>query len=114
MDAQPHQEDWLDAQLRDEASYIDDAGFTAGVVRKLPAQRRVRRSYRAAILLTVTCLAGIITYLLSGGGSFIGEAVARFVVMPLAAMYLCAIIASVLVIVFGVAAAMHKTGQRLR
>ena len=114
MNAQP-QEDWLDARLRDEASYIDDAGFTAGVVQKLPVQRRVRRSYRAAILLTVTFLAGIMAYLLSGGGSFIGEAVAGFVVMPLAVMYLCAIVASILVMVFGVAAAMHKTGgQRLR
>lgn len=114
MDAQP-QEDLLDARLRDEASYIDDAGFTAGVVQKLPVQRRVRRSYRAAILLGVTFLAGVMAYLLSGGGSFIGEAVARFAVMPLAVMYLCAIVTSVLVIVFGVAAAMHKTsGQRLR
>jgi cytochrome c oxidase assembly factor CtaG len=114
MDAQP-QEDSLDARLRDEASYIDDAGFTAAVVQKLPAQRQVRRSYRAGILLAVTLVAGVIAYLMSGGGSFIGEAVTGFVVMPLAVMYLCAIVASVLVMVFGVAVAMHKTGgQRLR
>jgi hypothetical protein len=71
MDAQP-QEDSLDARLRDEASYIDDAGFTAAVVQKLPAQRQVRRSYRAGILLAVTLVAGVIAYLMSGGGSFIG------------------------------------------
>ena len=63
------QEDWLDARLREEASYVDDAGFTAGVIQKLPAQR-VRRSYRAAILLAVTALASVVVYLLAGRSSF--------------------------------------------
>ena len=31
------QEDWLDRRLREEMPYIDDAGFTARVVQKLPA-----------------------------------------------------------------------------
>ena len=54
------QEDWLDARLREEAPYIDDAGFTSRVVHKLPA-RQVRRSYRAIIMIGITvaaCLAG--------------------------------------------------------
>ena len=38
------QEDWLDARLRDEAPYIDDAGFTARVVQKLPARPVAARS----------------------------------------------------------------------
>ena len=108
MDEQ-QQVDWLDSRLREEASYIDDAGFTAAVVQKLPVQRRVRRSYRAAILVAAAFVAAVVAYLLSGGGSFIGEIVSRFAVM-----YLCAIVASVLVMVFGIAVAMHKTGQRLR
>ena len=33
------QDDSLDARLRDEAVYIDDAGFTARVVQQLPARR---------------------------------------------------------------------------
>ena len=109
------QADWLDSRLREEASYIDDAGFTAGVVQKLPVHRRVRRSYRAAILVVATFVAAVVAYLLAGGNSFIGEIVSRFAVMPLSVMYLCAIIASVAVMVLGVAAAMHKTGgQRPR
>ena len=48
------QEDWLDARLREEAAYIDDAGFTARVVQKLPA-RAVGYSLRAVILLGLTC-----------------------------------------------------------
>ncbi len=60
------QEDLLDARLRDEAAYIDDAGFTARVVRKLPA-RPVRHWLRALILLGVTLVASVIAYFLSGG-----------------------------------------------
>jgi hypothetical protein len=68
------QEDWLDARLRDETAYIDDGGFTAHVVRKLPAHR-VRHSFRALILLGVTVVASVIAYLLSGGGWFVAEEV---------------------------------------
>ena len=66
------QEDWLDARLRDEAAYIDDAGFTSRVVHKLPA-RSVRRSYRAAILLVVTIAASVAAYFLAGGKWFVAE-----------------------------------------
>ena len=108
------QEEWLDARLREEASYVDDAGFTAGVIQKLPAQR-VRRSYRAAILLAVTALASLIVYFLAGSSSFIAEAVTNFIFMPLSLIYLMAIGAGLLLMGFGVSAAMSKTsGQRLR
>lgn len=106
------QEDWLDARLRDEASYIDDGGFTAGVVHKLP--RRVRRSYRAAILLGVTLVASVVTYLLSGGGWFIAEGVTRVALLPLPMIWLCAAGATVLVMIGGLAAVMSKAGGRLR
>ena len=108
------QEDWLYARLREEASYVDDAGFTAGVIQKLPAQR-VRRSFRAAILLAVTALASVIVYLLAGRSSFIAEAVTNFIFMPLSLIYLMAIGAGLLLMAFGVTAAMSKAGgQRLR
>ena len=75
------QEDWLDARLRDDAAYIDDAGFTSRVVHKLPA-RSVRRSYRAAILLAVTIVASVAAYLLSDGSWFIAERVTTLAMMP--------------------------------
>jgi hypothetical protein len=68
--------DWLDRRLRDDAAYIDDCGFTAAVVQKLPV-RRTRRSLRATILIAAAVLASALTYVLSGGGSFIFEAFAR-------------------------------------
>lgn len=67
---------WLDAKLREEAPYIDDAGFTAGVMQKLPA-RRASRSVRALILMVAAIAASAAAYFLSGGGRFIYEAVAH-------------------------------------
>lgn len=68
--------DWLDRKLRDDAPYIDDAGFTASVMQKLPA-RRARRSVRSLILILAAVLASASAYVLSGGGKFIFEAFAR-------------------------------------
>src|SRR6266446_5367375 len=105
------QGDWLDARLREEAAYVDDGGFTARVVQKLPA-RRVQHSLRAVILLGVTLVASTIAYLLSGGGWFIAEGVTRLALLPLPLLWLCAAGATVLVMAGGLAAAMSKTGGR--
>jgi hypothetical protein len=107
------QEDWIDARLRDDASYIDDGGFTTSVVQKLPAHR-VRHSLRAVILLGVTLVASAIAYLLSGGGWFIAEGVTRFALLPLPVIWLCAAGATFVVMAGGLAAVMSKAGGRLR
>jgi hypothetical protein len=64
------QEDWLDARLREEAPYIDDGGFTAQVMQKLPAPQP-KRSFRGVILVGLTLLASGLTYFFSGGGQFV-------------------------------------------
>ena len=107
------QEDWLDARLRDEAAYLDDAGFTARVVQKLPA-RPVRHVLRAVILLGVTLTASVIAYLLSDGGWFIAEEVTRFARLPLPVIWLAAAVVTGLVMAGGLAAAMFRTSGRLR
>jgi hypothetical protein len=107
------QEDWLDARLRDEAAYVDDNGFTARVVHSLPG-RSARQALRAVILLGVTLVASAITYLLTGGGWFIAEEVTRFAFLPLPVICLCAAIATGLVMVGGLAAAMSWTSGRSR
>jgi hypothetical protein len=107
------QEDWLETRLREEASYIDDGGFTSTVVQKLPA-RRVRRSYRAFILLGVTLTACVAAYLLTGGSWFIAEEATSFAMMPLSTIWLSAGVATVLVMAGGLAAALSKTRGRLR
>ena len=82
-------------------------------MQKLPA-RRVQHSLRAVILLGVTLVASTIAYLLSGGGWFIAEGVTRLALLPLPLLWLCAAGATVLVMAGGLAAAMSKTGGRLR
>jgi hypothetical protein len=84
------QEDWLEQRLREEMPYIDDAGFTARVVQKLPAPGS-RYSFRAAILVCITLLASIVTYLASDGGRFLIVAVYRLATMPLLFVSLVAI-----------------------
>jgi hypothetical protein len=96
------EENWLDARLREEALYIDDAGFTAGVVRKLPPPRP-RRSLRSGILLCVTVLASIVTYFVSDGGRFLIGAVNRLAVMPL--LFICAVAVCCALLMAGIAAA---------
>lgn len=83
------QEDWLDARLRDEAPYIDDAGFTSSVVQKLPAGRRSSRSVRGVILIAVTIVACVVAYVVSGRGEFLASFAAFLLAMPLATV--CAI-----------------------
>ena len=58
--------------------------------------------------------AATIAYLLSGGGWFIAEGVTRFALLPLPVIWLSAAGATVLVMAGGLAAAMSKTGARLR
>ena len=61
----------LDRQLREVAPYIDDEGFTARVMAKLPAARREPQWLRAVILVGLTLLGSGVAYFLSGGGRFV-------------------------------------------
>lgn len=105
--------DSLDARLRDEAPYIDDAGFTARVVHQLPA-RQVRRSYRALILVGITLAACLVAYWLAGGSSLVFEAFANMAMMPVTVMWVCAGAAAVLVMAGGLAAALSRSRGRSR
>jgi hypothetical protein len=107
------QEDWLDARLRDEAPYIDDAGFTSRVVQKLPA-RQVRRSYRALILIGITLVACLAAYRLVGGTGFLVETFTDAAMMPVTLMWVCAAAAAVLVMAGGLAAALSLSRGRSR
>ena len=83
------QEDWLDAKLREEAPYLDDAGFTSRVLHQLPA-RRQSSSLRAFILLGVTLLACVAAYFLSGGGALLANAAEFLVAMPFKTLWIIA------------------------
>ncbi|MEP6810741.1 MAG: hypothetical protein ABI992_10895 [Chthoniobacterales bacterium] len=105
------QEDWLDAKLRDEAPYLDDAGFTVRVLSQLPA-RRQSRSLRNAFFFAITLLACVVAYFVSGGGSFLGENAAFLVAMPIWTVCALAGFCGLLVMGLGTAAALKTTRSR--
>ncbi len=67
----------LDARLRDETPYIDDAGFTARVMQQLPRQRFSWSTQRAFIIFVATIVSVVIAYFASGEGMFVHDAFAR-------------------------------------
>src|SRR5437667_12415633 len=67
----------LDTRLRDEMSYIDDAGFTARVMEQLPRHRVSWSSLRSFIILAATILSVVVAYFASGEGMFVHDAFAR-------------------------------------
>src|SRR2546430_13285620 len=76
------EDETLDRQLREAAPYIDDDGFTARVMARLPAARREPRWLRAMILLGMTLLGSGVVYLLSGGGRFVRAGVIQLSDFP--------------------------------
>ena len=75
-------DDLLDARLRDETPYIDDDGFTARVMRQLPARPRSFQMKRSLIILGAAILSAIIAYFASGEGMFVRDTLARLALLP--------------------------------
>ena len=107
------QEDSLDARLRDEMPYIEDAGFTPRVVQKLPA-RQVRRSYRVFLLLGITLAACLVAFWFAGGTSLALDAYSNVAMLPVMWMWIFAAAVGVLVMAGGLAAAVSRSRGRSR
>jgi hypothetical protein len=104
-------DDTLDRQLRDAAPYIDDEGFTARVIARLPAAGREPRWLRAMVLLGVTALGSGVAYLLSGGGRFVREGVVQLSSFPIWMLLVFAFGCGLLVGAFAVIFAIRKTPE---
>ena len=104
-------EDQLDRQLREAAPYIDDAGFTAVVVAKLPSVRRDRRSMRGIILVAITALGSAIAYILSDHGRFVDESVVWLANFPMWLLLIFAFGVGLVVGAGAVIAAIRKTPE---
>ena len=81
MNESPLTEDWLDVRLREEAPYIDDAGFTNSVMKELP-DRGSLRTQRAIIILLAAIFSAVLAYFASGEGWFVRQAVTRALSFP--------------------------------
>jgi hypothetical protein len=104
-------DDTLDRQLRDAVPYIDDDGFTAGVMARLPEPRREPRWLRPMILLGVTLLGSAVAYLLSGGGRFVRQGVIELSSFPIWLLLVLAFGCGLLVGAFAVIFAIRKTPE---
>ena len=86
----PQEQDPLDALLREADEYIADGGFTARVVRALPARRR-RPVWRIAVLATALLIcAGLAAWALPPAGAILN--LARFGVGNLQVNFLLALV----------------------
>jgi hypothetical protein len=70
-------DDLLDARLRDETPYIDDAGFTGRVMKQLPQRRLSWNKQRAVVILVATIVSVVVAYFASDQGMFVHDAFAR-------------------------------------
>jgi hypothetical protein len=105
------QEDPLDRQLREAAPYIDDDGFTARVLAKVPALRRRTRSSRSFILIAITAMGSAIAYILSGGGRFVQDGIVRLSGFPVWLLIVFAFGSGLVVGGCAVIAAIRKTPE---
>jgi hypothetical protein len=105
------QEDWLDRQLHEAAPYLEDDGFTARVLHKLPPPRRRHQSLRTIILIGVTALGSALAYVLSDGGRFVVVGMSRLAMIPTLWLFALALATGALVMTGGLIAAMSKTAD---
>ena len=107
------QEDWLDRQLRDAAPYINDAGFTARVLKQLPRKLSGprREALRAMIIFGITLLASVLAYVLSDGGRFVAIALERLSMLPMLWVFAIALVAGIVVTAAALAAALNQSHE---
>jgi hypothetical protein len=110
---QVNQEDWLDRELREAATYIDDEGFTARVLQQLPPPRRRRDLLRAIILLGMTFLASVLTYVVSGGGRFVSLTLERLAALPALWVFVLALASGLVIAAAGATAAISRSRASL-
>jgi hypothetical protein len=104
-------DEMLDRQLREAVPYIDDEGFTARVMSRLPEARREPQWLRTLILLGLTLLGSGVAYLVSGGGRFIREGVIQLSDFPIWLLLVFAFGCGLVVGAFAVIAAVRRTPE---
>jgi len=104
-----NQEEWLDRRLREAVPYIEDDGFTARVLRKLPPAKLRDQSLRSIILIGLTALGSALAYVLSDGGRFVVIEMSRLATIPTLWLFALALGSGILVMTGGLIASISKT-----
>ena len=106
------QDDELDRQLREAVPYIDDVGFTARVLKQLPAPVQTAPArVRGLVLITATILACVLAYFLSGGGRFLSDFVVRLSQTPMSWLLALLFVLGLFLGTLGLTAAISKTRE---
>jgi len=100
----------LDRQFREAVPYIDDAGFTANVLRQLPAQGAPAR-LRGLILIATTILASVLAYVVSDGGRFLTKFAFRLSDTPLTYLLALTLTLGLIIAGVGLAAAVFNSRE---
>ena len=101
----------LDRQLREAAAYIDDDGFTARVMARLPLARPEPQWLRAMIVIGLALLGCGVAYMLSGGGRFVREGVIQLADFPIWLLLVFAFGCGLVLGAFAVIFAIRKTPE---
>jgi hypothetical protein len=100
----------LDRQLREAVPYIDDDGFTARVIARLPAARQEPQWLRAMIVLGLA-LIGIAMACLIGGGHIVRQGILEFANFPIWLLLVFAFGCGLVVGAFAVVFAIRRTPE---
>jgi hypothetical protein len=105
------EQDWLDKKLQEAAPYIEDDGFTARVLQRLPARQARLQFLRPLILIVASAFASALTYVLSDGGRFIIVEMFKLTTIPTLWVVAFALASGMIVLAGGTVAAMSKANQ---
>ncbi|HEX4639024.1 MAG TPA: hypothetical protein VH170_06020 [Chthoniobacterales bacterium] len=100
--------DWLDRKLQEAAPYIEDDGFTARVLHRLPRPQPRLQFLRPFILVGASAFASALTYVLSDGGRFIIVEMFKLTNISTVWVVALALASGMLVMAGGILAAMSR------
>jgi len=100
----------LDRQLHEAVPYINDDGFTARVMARLPAARREPQWLRALIVLGLALLGTGVAYVI-GGGHVVREGIIQSANFPIWLLLVFAFGCGLVVGAFAVIFAIRKTPE---
>jgi hypothetical protein len=102
------EQDWLDKKLHEAVPYIEDDGFTARVMQRLPRPQPRLQFLRPFILVGASAFASALTYVLSDGGRFIIVQMFKLTTISSVWVVVFALASGMLVMAGGILAAMAK------
>jgi hypothetical protein len=103
-------DEMLDRQLREAVPYINDDGFSARVIARLPAARPEPQWLRAMIVVGLALLGTGIVYVV-GGGHVLREGILEFANFPIWLLLVFAFGCGLVIGAFAVIFAIRKTPE---